>query len=136
MTDRERIEETIRASPEERCRAARSSKRSGARLKNSGEPMKLIRVLAYAAAFTMILGILGSTYIWLTSSGVATEEYKHAYGVHYKETREPRIFYLTDKQKAQYQTFEGLQNYGLGCTLALADLIWLWKGFNKDGGNA
>src|SRR4051812_49374912 len=95
--------------------------------------MKLLKLLFVAAALTIMVGVVGNFYIWLTSSSVKTEQYSHPFGARFRGMTEPRTLYVTDKQAATIRTFDALQEYGLGFGLGLAALMWLWYRLNKNG---
>ena len=94
--------------------------------------MKLMKSLFIAAAFAIMVGVVGNFYVWLTSSSVKTEQYSHTYSTKFRGWTEPRTFYVTESQAEAIRAFEVFQGYGLGFCLGCAALMWLLYRLNKN----
>jgi len=76
--------------------------------------------------------MIGTTYIWLNSSSVATDEYTHARNIHFK-ARIGRDYYVSD---STYKTLNTIQDGGILALIGTVAVLGLMKVANKDGGNA
>jgi len=97
----------------------------------------LIRISVYGAALAMLVGLCGTTCVWLTSSKVRTDEYTHPYILKGKVSTLFNPFYFTDAQNATYWMFDSILKYGVVVCLCIAAFIWVLQKINnrKFGGS-
>src|SRR5215213_11566874 len=91
----------------------------------------LVRICVYGAAVAMLVGLCGTTWVWLMSSSVRTDEYTHAYILKGKITTIFNPFYLTDAQNATYWMFDAILKYGVVVCLCVAAFIWILQEINN-----
>jgi hypothetical protein len=101
--------------------------------------MSVIRGVLIVAVLCIFVGIVGTTYIWLESSSVATDEYTHAWKIHFKSRGGGDYVsevYLSDKQDSSYKTLNALQDGGIWGVIGIVVVLGVMKFANKDRGSA
>jgi hypothetical protein len=95
--------------------------------------MRAIRGLLITATVCFFVGLIGTSYIWLRSSSVATDQYTHHYNMHFKGGTQPYYFYLSDEQDSSYKMLNTLLEVGLWSLIGLAVVMRLMQVANKNG---
>lgn len=91
----------------------------------------LLRIGFYGAALAMLVGLCGTTWVWLTSSGIRTDEHTHAYIFSTRGVPMLNPFYLTHDQNTAYWMYDSVLKYGTVVCLCLVAFIWVLQKIGK-----